>query len=822
MTQTEASKPRRSEKWPSNHKAASAQLYVRYCDCSSSISHSSVSVHLLYSHFILPRLHYGAISDSNSIVLQNLATSIQSNHLPSNGQVLKLARRLRSEVHKIEQHEKLGKKMRANLPILARRDNLSLYTRLVRLQVAAYHSTNMLSKESDHSHGHGTDKHLNDEFHFVPPPSASGSRVDPSSSGAQGEASPYPDGKTVFGRSGGAGSPFGGEKGPASSSAPGGSSSSGPAWNYSQFTSQSGDSSSSSQNAGASGAAGGAPTKANPLPIYIVPNKWSWLNWALTAILIGVMIYFWSNSSSSGGGPLSALLGNRFEIADPSELTFDDVKGNAEAKEELFDVVEYLKDPEQFAKLGIKVPKGILLTGPPGTGKTMLARVVASESGVPFISTSGAEFEEMLVGVGARRVRQLFELAKKNAPCIVFIDEIDAVGARRDDMSNSHHRMSINQLLVEMDGFSPSEGIVVIGATNLAEVLDPALIRPGRFDRKVSMELPDPQARKEILDHYLKGKKTGADVATGTLARAAAGFSGADLETMVNWAAIIASKKKSTLITMRMLEEALFNVAMGRERKSLVLNDFTRKLCAYHEGGHALVSLKTPGSMDIRRATLVPRGEALGMVNYLAKEDSPLTTQTELLARMDTAMGGRAAEELIYGASQITQGAGSDFEQATRIATAMVMQLGMSPRLGPVYLSGDKNARISPETQLIVEEETRRLLKESYNRAIGVLKSNESELHLLASALLKYESLTVEEIKRAIAGDPLLEKQAEVEEARDLDKLIEEENAAQRLKRKEEAAERRKRAAATAAGADAKNKGEEPKVKVNLASTKEE
>jgi ATP-dependent metalloprotease len=728
--------------------------------------------------------------------------------LSSNAVVLKVAKRLRQEVQKVSNKEEIQKQLGSNIPILAKRDNLPLYTRLVRLQMAYYHTTTALEKDAEKGTSSAAGKSMNEEFHFVPPTATSGGHHQ----GDIGSQSGGDGSKTARG------SPFGhGKETVAGASSS--TSSAGSAWNYNQFASSGGES--AKGEAGGAGGAASGPTKANPLPIYIVPNKYNWMNWALTAILIGVMIYFWSNSSGSGGGPLSALLGNRFEIAEPGELTFDDVKGNAEAKEELFDVVEYLKDPEQFAKMGIKIPKGILLTGPPGTGKTMLARVVASESGVPFISTSGAEFEEMLVGVGARRVRQLFELAKKNAPCIVFIDEIDAVGTRRDDMNN-HHRMSINQLLVEMDGFAPNEGIVVIGATNLSEVLDPALIRPGRFDRKVSMELPDPKARKEILDHYLRGKKLDDDVATTVLARASAGFSGADLETMVNWAAIISSKKKTPVISMKMLEEALFNVAMGRERRSLVLNDFTRKLCAYHEGGHALVSLHTPGSMDIRRATLVPRGDALGMVNYLAKEDSPLTTQMELLARMDTAMGGRAAEELIYGPGQITQGAGSDFEQATNIARTMVMQLGMSPRLGPVHLSTDRNARISSGTLSLVEEETHRLLRESYDRAFGVLKSHEKELHLLAAALLKYESLTVEEIKRVIAGDSLPEKALELEKSKDLDKQLEEEASLLRQKRKEAAAERRRKAAASSAPNDSKSPSEEPKVKVNLVSSKDE
>lgn len=699
--------------------------------------------------------------------------------MPSPKLVLTAAKRLRAEVLKVT----AGAAFTKRIPkYFSTRDNLHLYTRLVRIQTAAYHESAAARSAPESK---DASKGMNDDFHFVPP-----------SGGAQTS------------NKDGAGS----------------------AWTFQQFSgsqeakgaNQEGKTGGDSTNGGAGKshtnfAANNPFTKETPLPVYMVPTTLNWLGWGVSVAFLIVLVFMWSNNSSEGGA-ISALLGNRFEIAEPGELSFDDVKGNAEAKEELFDVVEYLKDPTAYAKLGIKIPKGILLTGPPGTGKTMLARVVASESGVPFISTSGAEFEEMLVGVGARRVRQLFQLAKKHAPCIVFIDEIDAVGSKRDDEHN-HHRMSINQLLVEMDGFNPNQGIVVIGATNLAEMLDAALVRPGRFDRKVMMELPDPRARKDILDHYLKNKTLASDVATAVLARACSGFSGADLETMVNWASIIGSKKKSPVITMKMLEEALFNVAMGRERKSLVLNDFTRKLCAYHEGGHALVSLKTPGSLDIRRATLVPRGQALGMVNYLTKEDSPLTTRQELLARMDTAMGGRAAEHLIYGEEQITQGAGSDFEQATRVAEAMVTQLGMSPRIGPTSIN---SKRVSTETMHIIEQETQRLCRESYDRAYNILQANERELHLLAAALLKYESLTVDEIKRVIEGDTLEEKQIELELSRSLDQKLAEEAAAARAKRREEVQKKRRLQQEENEKRSKSKSSNEEGVKVNINSSKNE
>lgn len=704
---------------------------------------------------------------------------------PSPKLVLTAAKRLRAEVLKANSNEALSRRIPT---FFAARDNLSLYTRLVRVQVASYHQS-----------------------------AAARSTQDPTqaSTGAADSSKGVND-KTTGSTSSSSETSSSTHARPASSAS---SARDSEAWTFPRF---SGDGSQKSKGEGSKeGEQGDASkesgpyTSEKPLPVYVVPSKLSYLSWAGWAIFSIVLIVIWTRAGSEGGS-LGSIIGQTFSIAEPGDLTFDDVKGNEEAKEELYDVVEYLKDPTSFSNLGIKIPKGVLLTGPPGTGKTLLARVVASESGVPFISTSGSEFEEMLVGVGARRVRNLFQLAKKNAPCIIFVDEIDAIGGKRKEDYQSS-RMSLNQLLVEMDGFSPNEGIVVIGATNMVDVLDPALIRPGRFDRKVHMELPDPRARKDILDLYLKKKKISPDVATGTLARATPGFSGADLENMVNWAAIISAKRKSD-ITMKILEEALFNVSMGRERKTLVLNDFTRKLCAYHEGGHALVSLYTPGSLDIRRATLVPRGGALGMVNYLTKEDSPLTTRQELLASMDTAMGGRAAELLIYGENHVTQGAGSDFQQATRIAQNMVSTLGMSPKIGP-YVANEREFGISPETRHLIEQESRRLCQESFDRAYNILKTHEDELHLLAAALLKYESLTVDEIKRAIAGDPLTEKLHELEQTKILDLRLAEENAVARAKKREEVQEqrrRRKQEQGSPQDDSAGAKQERPQVKVTI------
>ncbi|PNW73682.1 hypothetical protein CHLRE_13g568400v5 [Chlamydomonas reinhardtii] len=433
-----------------------------------------------------------------------------------------------------------------------------------------------------------------------------------------------------------------------------------------------------------------------------------------------------------------------------SSTRFADVKGVDEAKHELEEIVEYLRDPHKFTGLGGKLPKGVLLVGPPGTGKTMLARAIAGEAGVPFFYTSGSEFEEVFVGVGARRVRDLFAAAKKHAPCIIFIDEIDAIGGNRNPKDQQYMRMTLNQMLVELDGFKATEGIIVVAATNFAEVLDKALVRPGRFDRHIVVPNPDVEGRKSILETHMAKIPKSADLDLGVIARATPGFSGADLANVVNVAALHAAKSGLKEVGMRSMEYARDRIIMGAERKSAAISEKSRRLTAYHEGGHALVALLTEGADPVHKATIVPRGMALGMVSQLPEEDATSMSRRQMMARLDVCMGGRVAEELIFGHDDVTTGASSDLRMATQLARAMVTKYGMSDKLGQVALDYDDSHAMSSETRAAVEEEVRKLVQGAYDRAKAVLTRHEPQLHKLAAELLDKETLSGEQIRTSL------------------------------------------------------------------------
>uniref|UniRef100_A0A8C7JN84 ATP-dependent zinc metalloprotease YME1L1 n=1 Tax=Oncorhynchus kisutch TaxID=8019 RepID=A0A8C7JN84_ONCKI len=425
-----------------------------------------------------------------------------------------------------------------------------------------------------------------------------------------------------------------------------------------------------------------------------------------------------------------------------------------EAKNELQEVVEFLRSPEKFTVLGGKLPRGILLVGPPGTGKTLLARAVAGEANVPFYYASGSEFDEMFVGVGASRIRNLFKEAKANTPCVIFIDELDSVGGKRiESPMHPYSRQTINQLLAEMDGFKPNEGVIIIGATNFPEALDNALIRPGRFDMQVTVPKPDVKGRTEILNWYLRKIKVDPDVEAGIIARGTVGFSGADLENLVNQAALKAAVDGKDMVTLKELEFAKDKILMGPERRSVEIDKKNKEITAYHESGHAIVAYYTKDAMPINKATIMPRGPTLGHVSMLPDDDRWSETRAQLLAQMDVSMGGRVAEEIIFGKEFITTGASSDFDAATRIAKMMVTRFGMCERLG-VMTYTDQTKR-SPETQAAIEHEVRKLLKDSYERARDLLKSHAKEHQNLANALLQYETLDAREIKMVLEGKGL-------------------------------------------------------------------
>jgi cell division protease FtsH len=446
------------------------------------------------------------------------------------------------------------------------------------------------------------------------------------------------------------------------------------------------------------------------------------------------------------------------------KVTFQDVAGIDEAREELEEIVEFLRDPHKFSRLGGKIPKGALLVGSPGTGKTLLARAIAGEAGVPFFSISGSDFVEMFVGVGASRVRDMFEQAKKNAPCIVFIDEIDAVGRSRGaglGNQNDEREQTLNQLLVEMDGFEANEGIIIVAATNRPDVLDPALLRPGRFDRQVTVPLPDIDGREKILGVHIKKVPIAPDVDIRSIARGTPGFSGAELANIVNEAALLAARLGKRLVAMAQFEAAKDKVMMGTEWKSLSMTDEEKKMTAFHEAGHALVAMYEPASDPIHKATIIPRGRALGMVVRLPERDSYSYHRDAMYANLSIAMGGRVAEEIIFGHDKVSSGASGDIQQATKLARSMVTQWGMSEALGPIqyeeqqesYLGygGPQRKAMSGETAMLIDAEIRKLVDGGYDRAKMLLKKHKKQLELLANALLEFETLSGDEIKQLLA-----------------------------------------------------------------------
>jgi len=493
------------------------------------------------------------------------------------------------------------------------------------------------------------------------------------------------------------------------------------------------------------------------------------LNWFPMLLLIAVWVFF-LRQMQAGGGKAMGFGKSRAKLLTERQgrVTFEDVAGVDEAKDDLKEIVDFLKDPQKFQRLGGRIPKGVLLVGPPGTGKTLLARAIAGEANVPFFTISGSDFVEMFVGVGASRVRDMFEQAKKNAPCIVFIDEIDAVGRHRGaglGGGNDEREQTLNQLLVEMDGFESTEGVILIAATNRPDVLDPALLRPGRFDRHVVVPNPDLGGREKILRVHMRKVPLAPDVDPRVIARGTPGFSGADLANLVNEAALLAARRGKRVVTMSELEEAKDKVLMGAERRSMAMTEEEKKLTAYHEGGHAIVALNVKGSDPIHKATIIPRGRALGMVMRLPERDQLSITREKMMADLCVAFGGRIAEELVFGHEKVTTGAMSDIEQATRMARAMVTRFGMSDELGPiayaenqeeVFLghSVSRQQNVSEATAQRIDSEIRRIIDDCYKRAHQILSERMSDLNVLARGLLEYETLSGDEIVALLKGIP--------------------------------------------------------------------
>ena len=495
---------------------------------------------------------------------------------------------------------------------------------------------------------------------------------------------------------------------------------------------------------------------------------WSVLiSWFPMILLIGVWVYFMRQASSGNNKAMSFGKSRARLIENTKKVTFADVAGADESKQELEEVIDFLKDPSKFQRLGGKIPKGVLLVGPPGTGKTLLAKAVAGEANVPFFSISGSDFVEMFVGVGASRVRDMFAQAKKNAPCLLFIDEIDAVGRHRGaglGGGNDEREQTLNQLLVEMDGFEPNENVILIAATNRPDVLDPALLRPGRFDRQVTVTNPDIKGREDILKVHTRKVPLAKDVNLSVIARGTPGFSGADLANLVNEAALLAARKNKNKVTSKDFDDAKDKVLMGNEHRSMAMDEAEKKLTAYHEAGHAICSLFVPDTDPIHKATIIPRGRALGMVQQLPEKDQYSYSRSKMLSRLIILMGGRVAEELKFGYDKVTSGASSDIAAATNLARSMVTEWGMSDKLGPVLYaenSGEvflgksvtQNKNMSEDTARLVDAEIKRLVTESYEGAQKLLKEKNKEWETLAQALMEYETLTGDEIKQVLAGE---------------------------------------------------------------------
>ncbi|WP_281494158.1 ATP-dependent zinc metalloprotease FtsH [Jannaschia sp. S6380] len=491
--------------------------------------------------------------------------------------------------------------------------------------------------------------------------------------------------------------------------------------------------------------------------------------WLPFLVLIGIWIFFMNRMQGGGKGGAMGFGKSKAKMLTEKHgrVTFDDVAGIDEAKEDLEEIVEFLRNPQKFSRLGGKIPKGALLVGPPGTGKTLLARAVAGEAGVPFFTISGSDFVEMFVGVGASRVRDMFEQAKKNAPCIVFIDEIDAVGRSRGvgyGGGNDEREQTLNQLLVEMDGFEANEGIIIVAATNRPDVLDPALLRPGRFDRQVQVPNPDIKGREKILGVHARKVPLGADVDLRIIARGTPGFSGADLANLVNEAALMAARIGRRVVTMDDFESAKDKVMMGAERRSMVMTEDEKKLTAYHEAGHAIVGLNVPQHDPIHKATIIPRGRALGLVLSLPERDQLSVSYQKYTSKIAMAMGGRVAEELIFGEENVTSGAASDIQQVTRIARAMVTQFGYDKDLGYIDYANEQQSHLgaygggtthSGITQKTIDDKVKALVDEGYDTAKRILTEKRDDLERLAQGLLEYETLTGPEIMKVINGEPL-------------------------------------------------------------------